>query len=226
MNDKKYFRFIIILFAAWLVFVYGARSFSLIREKSARSFEVEYLWVTDSVTNENIITNPKATRNQIETIELIKSTIDFEGNILDIGSRNAFTVILEEEFDVNIQSTYGDLDLGVQSLDTLYDIIHYNNVIEHQFNPLGTLLDIKYLLTPDGYLILGCPLKPRWITDSNCHFNEFDMRSYELILKRVGFVEVARLHYYHKFSVLGIRPLFGSLYKRQIISILKKPWNS
>jgi SAM-dependent methyltransferase len=81
--------------------------------------------------------------------------------------------------------------------------VHYNNVIEHQFNPLFTLLNIRRVLKNNGYLILGCPLKPKWITTNDCHFHEFDKKAYYEIISRADFKEINSIKFSYVFSVKG-----------------------
>ncbi|HPQ35982.1 MAG TPA: methyltransferase domain-containing protein [Tenuifilaceae bacterium] len=178
-------------------------------------------WADDSTTIRNQKTNYKAFSNQRHTINLINSIGGLKGDILDIGSRNYMTELLEKTFNVRIDSTKGDLDLQLLAPKTKYDFIHYNNVIEHQFNPLFTLLEIKKHLKQDGILILGTPLKPNWITFANCHFHEFNEYQYRKLIRRAGYEEVKRVHFYYQISVKGIRQILGSFYKRQVVSILK-----
>lgn len=178
-------------------------------------------WVSDDITLMNQKHNKKAEINRLKTIDLIDGIGGLRGNVLDIGSRNFFTEILEKKYNVEIDSTDCDLDECLVSPKTNYDFVHYNNVIEHQFNPLFTLLEIKKILNSDGILILGCPLKPKWITSAKCHFHEFDEYAYQELIKRAGFKEVKRIHFYKQFSINGIRGLFGNFFNRQVVVILK-----
>lgn len=170
-------------------------------------------------------TNPKAIRNRMETMKLIDKHGGLSGNVLDIGERNLFTEILESRYNIPIYNTYGDLDTGMRVRDEaygtrLYDWVHYNNVIEHQFSPLFTLLKIKYRMNPWGKLILGCPIKPTWITFSRCHFHEFDQYRFDKLIARAGFTVVDKIHFWHELNGIGVRNLLGSLYTKQAVYIL------
>jgi SAM-dependent methyltransferase len=179
------------------------------------------LWADDSFTVGNQQTNKKAIANQRETIKIIDSIGGLSGSVLDIGSRNHFTAVLEGKYSVTIDSTSGDLDLGLKCPGTAYDFVHYNNVIEHQFNPLLTLLQIRRVLKNSGYLILGTPLKPTIITFATCHFHEFDEYRYRKLIARAGFQEVKRVHFYRQVSVNGLRAAMGSFFNRQVLSLLR-----
>ena len=180
-------------------------------------------WATDDITCQNQKTNKKAIKNQEITFKLIDDIGGLKGKVLDIGDRNVVTSLLEEKYNIKIENTTGDLDekLKLGEKDT-YDFVHYNNVIEHQFNPLLTLIQIKEVLKKDGLLILGTPLKPKWITSAKCHFHEFDEYTYINLINRAGFEEIKRDHFYKQYSIKGIRNILGSFYNRQVVSILKK----
>jgi SAM-dependent methyltransferase len=174
------------------------------------------LWHSDEQTRVNQIKNPYARMVREHVFAMIEKHGGLSGNVLDIGSRNLFTEILEEEYNLNIDSTQGDLDT-CKPTNKAYDWVIYSHVIEHQYNPLKTLLDIK--LKPGGKLVIACPLKPRWITQNRCHFNEFDKRSFDLIRQRAGYTEIDTDRFMRIFSLSGIRPLLGSFHKRSVVSI-------
>jgi SAM-dependent methyltransferase len=172
-------------------------------------------------------TNPKAIRNQQETIKLINTCGGLFGNVLDIGERNLFTEILENLYEVKIFSTYGDLDLHLcikdrSQVNGMFRFVHYNNVIEHQFNPLFTLLKIKQVLKPGGILILGTPIKPNWITPAKCHFHELDQYRFDKLIERAGFKVVDYVKFWYEIRPWSIRGFFGMFYTRQAVYILKK----
>lgn len=180
------------------------------------------IWPDDQITISNQKSNQIAILNQQKTIEIIDKVGGLKGNVLDIGNRNYFTEILESKYNLKIDSTNGDLDIEFNCPNKKYDFVHYNNVIEHQFNPLFTLLKIRDILKDDGYLILGCPLKPKWIATNNCHFHEFDKKAYNEIISRSDYKEVTKISFCYIFSIKGIRPFMASFQKRQIISLLIK----
>jgi SAM-dependent methyltransferase len=171
---------------------------------------------------DNELNNPKAIRNREETINLLlKNRIHLHGKILDIGERNLFTEQLENLYDVKIYNTYGDLDVEFNAPLFKYDFVHYNNVIEHQFNPLFTLLKIREVLKPEGILILGTPVKPTWITFAKCHFHEFDQYRFDKLIQRAGFAVIDKVHFWHDIKLLGIRGILGSFWTKQAIYLLK-----
>ena len=180
------------------------------------------IWPDDSETISNQKANKRAIQNQQKTFEIIDSIGGLSGNVLDIGRYNHFTELLEDRYKIIIDSTSGDLDIDFDYSYYSYDFVHYNNVIEHQYNQLHTLLKIRDILKDSGYLIFGCPLKPKWITTSECHFHEFDTKAYYELLNRADFKEVKQIRFSYVISVKGMRGLIGSFYRRQVVSLLTK----
>lgn len=175
-------------------------------------------------TYKNELVNPKAIRNRIETLKLVNKYTRLSGDVLDIGERNYFTEWLEAQYSLygKIDSTEGDLDECFVSPKSQYDFVHYNNVIEHQFNPLYTLLCIKKVLKPKGILILGTPVKPNWITFSKCHFHEFDNYRINKLFTRAGFEIIDEVHFWRDIRMDGIRGILGSFYYKQAVYLLKQ----
>ena len=80
-------------------------------------------WADDSTTIRNQKTNYKAFSNQRYTINIINSIGGLRGDVLDIGSRNYMTELLEKTFNVQIDSTKGDLDVEFNAPKKQYDFI-------------------------------------------------------------------------------------------------------
>jgi len=177
-------------------------------------------WSEDEITFDTQENYPKSIANQSKTMELIDSIGGLSGAVLDIGGRNIFTEMLEKRYNIRIDSTSGDLDIELSTPRRYYDFVHYNNVIEHQFNPLFTLLEIKKILNPGGILILGTPLKPNWITWANCHYHELDKYRLNKLIARAEYKIIRSVHFYYQISFKGIRPIIGSFYKRLFLALL------
>jgi len=156
------------------------------------------------------------------TINVLRQYVRPYAKILDVGQRNLLTYRIEREFPVYVHSTTGDLDVDMICPSTNYDIIIHSHTIEHLFNPLHNLMQVRNVLASDGKLILGCPLKPHWIGWSSGHFHEFDAYRYGKLIKRAGFKEMLRCRYHRVFRWKGIRPLLSSLHQRYVISVLEK----
>ena len=134
---------------------------------------------------------------------------------LDIGDRTPFTSELESFFGCPFDSTTVDLDVDI--LVGRYDIVTCFEVIEHLFNPLHCLLQIKKVLASDGKLYLSTPrYKPHVIWDPQ-HFHEMSSRSIGGLFDRAGFTilrqkVITNLPWW--FYLTGVRPLLRGLFDR------------
>ena len=165
--------------------------------------------------------NLSAIDNRKETFSLLDKLGGLKGDVLDIAERNYLTELLEQRYNIGIDSTTGDLDIEFICPQKKYDFVYYSHVIEHQFNPLFTLLKIKKILKKNGILILACPVKPHWITWDKGHFHEFDLYRIHKLIERASYkiIEEKQFHYHKGFR--GIRPILGSFYPRLYLAILK-----
>jgi len=170
----------------------------------------------------NEMTSQKAFVNRIETMKLIDKHGGLHGNVLDIGEENYFSYILKEKYPAKIYNTWRDLDTDFNVPLLLYDFVHYNNVIEHQFNPLYTLLCIRKVLKDSGMLILGTPVKPNWITYAKCHFHEMDQYRFDKLILRAGFRVIDCVKFWRDVRFTGIRGILGSFYLKQSVYLLRK----
>lgn len=141
---------------------------------------------------------------------------------LDVGDRSVFTDILERFYDCRFDNTTGDLDTDLLRGD--YDIITCFDVIEHLYNPLHCLLQIKSVLQDDGLLLLSTPLfKPHFLWSEN-QFHEMLYRSLTHLIQRANLKIVRQ----RKITTLpwwryitGFRPLLRGLLDRTIIMELQ-----
>lgn len=137
---------------------------------------------------------------------------------LDIGDRTALTDQLEEFYNIKFDST--NVDLDVESINGKYDIVTSFEVLEHLFNPLFNLLEIKNILNSNGVLYLSTPLnKPRFLK-SPSHFHEMSEDELLNLIERADFKVIRkkkiRVRPYCKYLV-GLRPLLRLKYERVIL---------
>lgn len=131
---------------------------------------------------------------------------------LDIGDRSAFTTELEVFFGCPFDST--DLDLDTGRLNGQYDVVTCLDVIEHLFNPLHCLLQIKEVLAPGGRLYLSTlRYKPHFLWSPH-HFHEMSSRSGRALFDRAGFIilrqiTITTLPWWRYFT--GVRTLLRGL---------------
>lgn len=154
--------------------------------------------------------------------------IDLSGYVLDIGYRNPLTERIEQARGIKIDSTDGDLDETLICPRENYDVVIFNHVIEHLFNPLLCLQNIRKVMKPAAMLIIGTPVKPHFITPSKGHFHEMDEYRFRKLIKRAGFkIRDWKKYYVYKNitwrSFTGIRPFVRIFYKcHSIIELIKK----
>lgn len=106
--------------------------------------------------------------------------------ILDIGGRSPSTEYLEQCFGIKIYNTKGDLDTNdIQCDINEADVVIYSHTIEHQFNPLHTLLWIKERMKKDAKLYILLPSRGKLLWASS-HYHEIDHYRMQMLLERAG----------------------------------------
>jgi hypothetical protein len=160
----------------------------------------------DSVQNE-----PIRMFYHSQFINYIKTSGIIPGKVLDVGDRNPLTRRLEHEFDIHIDSTLGDLDREFYCAKCQYDTIIFNHIIEHLFNPLFCLDNIRKRMHDESILIIGTPIKPGFITTRSGHFHEMDEYRFKKLIARA------------KLKIVHWRPFLSMFYRRHsLITCTKK----
>jgi SAM-dependent methyltransferase len=157
--------------------------------------------------------------------QIIEYIGNLSGRVLDVGERNPLTKRLENHFNLKIDSTMGDLDRmficdksSVKTGNPVYDIVIFSHVIEHLFNPLFCLQNIKKVMHNESILIISTPIKPEFITTGTGHFHEMDEYRFKKLVQRAGFkiIRWEKFHIYNNFTwkrFTGIRPFIRMFYK-------------
>jgi len=158
--------------------------------------------------------NPATKIRWDKTLEFMGRGVNFK-SALDIGDRTGLTEMMEDKYGVKFDNTQGDLDKI--ELKGNYDLVTSFEVLEHLFNPLFNLVQIKNLLNPNGRLILSTPLaKPR-ILWSEEHFHEMSKNSIQALFEVAG-LKVLRKNYFRVYPVTfyfsGVRPLLRLIYDK------------
>lgn len=140
----------------------------------------------------------------------LKFIDELHSKVLDIGSRNPITNLIEEKFGLDIRNTTRDVD--TEPLEGNYNFVLCFEVIEHLMNPLWFLKNVKRILEPNGTLYLSTPInKPKFLWRDD-HFHEFDEARLGHLIEKAGFTIVKQ----EKVSfnqAIGIRPLIRKLAK-------------
>ncbi|MBN2031133.1 methyltransferase domain-containing protein [bacterium] len=145
------------------------------------------------------------------------------GRVLDIGVPNPLGTLLEKYYNLKFDHTETDLDVG--ALSGKYDTIFCLEVIEHLFNPLHCLFQMRKILKNDGTLYITTPkCKPHFLW-SKVHFHEFHMSELinlferaEFILIRMKCMKIRPFWWYFT----GLRPLLRMVFERRYLIELKK----
>jgi hypothetical protein len=136
---------------------------------------------------------------------------------LDIGDRTPMTGMLESHFGCRFGNTSIDLDTG--ALDGSYPVVSAFEVIEHLYNPLHLMLEIRKVLHPDpsSRLFLSTPAwKPSFLQSPE-HFHEMTSRSLASLLSRSGFTVVRSGEFGIRsplFCLRGFRPLMRCFFEK------------
>lgn len=138
---------------------------------------------------------------------------------LDIGDRTPATVLLEAHFGCRFDITSVDLDTEPLGLATRYPVVTAFEVIEHLYNPLHLLLEIRDALdpAPSSRLFLSTPAWKPGFLQSPDHFHEMPKRSLDALLSRAGFEVMRSAEFGIRsplFCLRGVRPLLRCIFEK------------
>ena len=158
-------------------------------------------------------------RNQIrwrKTIEFMKGDYKPSGNrVLDIGDRSVITEQLSNMLQGHIINTCIDLDTEpLTGRD--YDMITCFEVLEHLFNPLWCLVQMREALSDDGIMYISTPrYKPHFLWGD--HFHEMSEQSILALFERAGLRIVRRKTIFimpWRSLLTGFRPWLRLIFDR------------
>jgi hypothetical protein len=162
--------------------------------------------------------------NTIKTIEYFEGKLNSTQRILDIGQLSPLTLSICNHFNIEIDNTYGDLDVNFKIPGDIYDIIIYSHTIEHQFNPLYTLLRIKECMLKKSFLYIFLPCRPHFLRCDG-HYNEINDYQMNLLIKRSGMKIVNKKKFRSqkgwRFYIKGIRPILRLFFEFNIVYEIK-----
>jgi hypothetical protein len=157
-------------------------------------------------------------------MKYFKNLIKNNHKVLDVGQRNLLTEALENEHKIKIDNTDGDLDSNFTIPSQNYDIIIYSHTIEHQFNPLYTMLQLKDALSNEGKLYVLMPERGKLLWTIG-HYHEIDDYRFRLLAKRAEFeiINKRKEKAWRKWTeyLKGIRPLYRLFREFDVIYELK-----
>ena len=128
---------------------------------------------------------------------------------LDLGERTPFTDMLEQHFGCPFENTSVDLD--IDPLAGSFGLVTAFEVLEHLYNPLHALLEVRHLLVgDDARLFVSMPLwKPSYLASPD-HFHEMSRSEALSLFSRAGFAVLRSTEFrirHPLFYLTGVKPL-------------------
>lgn len=154
------------------------------------------------------------------TMEFVRASgIDFStvGSGLDLGDRTPLTAELEALFGCRFGTTAIDLDTG--HLEGNFEVVTAFEVLEHLYNPLHLLLEVRKVLSaaPSSRLFLSTPRFKPLCLQSPDHFHEMSPRALEALMNRAGFRVVRSREFRIRplyFYLTGVKPLMRAIFEK------------
>lgn len=161
-----------------------------------------------------MIFNQPADYNKRRNDQVLKylERFSLEGINLDVGERSHLTNAIEQKFDIKIENTRGNLDYSLHIRYQYYDFILYSFTIEHQFNPLFTLLRLKDRLSIDGKILVIYPSNNCKLIWSKYHYHEIDHYRFQKLVEAAG-LKIERFDKRKPCcKINGIRPILRYIF--------------
>ncbi len=135
---------------------------------------------------------------------------------LDLGDRTPFTASIEQYFGFPFENTTVDLDL--EPLSGSFGVVTAFEVLEHLYNPLYALLEVKRLLaSKEARLFVSMPLwKPPFLASPD-HFHEMTRSEALSLYGRAGFTVLRSSEFrirHPLFYLTGVKPLLRAWYEK------------
>lgn len=147
-----------------------------------------------------------------------------EGLVLDIGEKNPLRDLLAEKSGIPIDNTEGDLDMVMLHDETIYDTVLCLDVLEHLFNPLFLLKNIKRVTHQDSIFYVGLPRRGKLLWAQG-HYHEIDDYRFRLLAERAGYKIVSKYRYKvwrnPFFYLTGIRPFLRLFFEWGVVYTLR-----
>lgn len=145
-----------------------------------------------------------------ETLEFLTKVAPAPASIMDLGVRNPFSEIMENQ-GYQVTNTSGeDLDLNTEAVKTSSaEIVTAFEIFEHLVAPFNVLRDI-----PSNKLVATVPLR-LWFSPAyrsktdkwDRHYQEFEDWQFDWLLEKSGWEIKDRHKWTNPVNKIGIRPL-------------------
>lgn len=155
-----------------------------------------------------------------KTLRFMKQSLPIGKSVLDLGVRNPFSKIMEQEGYLVTNTSGEDLDDNPALVSQpVTDVVTAFEIFEHLVNPLGVLQSIQ-----SKHLFASVPLS-LWFAKAyrhktnpwDRHFHEFEDWQFDWLLEKAGWKIIRREKWTSPAGVLGIRPLFRLITHRYYI---------
>ena len=152
-----------------------------------------------------------------DVVRYLRGKISEGYSMLDVGEESPLTERIRQEFHgIAVSNTSGDLDTIRYVSPRVYKYVLYSHTIEHQFNPLHTLLEIRKVMTSDSVMFIILPRRGKLLWDRG-HYHEIDHYRMGLLLRRAGYsiISYQKIKAWRpwRFYLTGIRPLMRLLFE-------------
>jgi hypothetical protein len=159
------------------------------------------------------------------TLEFLKTHINTEETILDLGVENPFSKIMKVQ-GYSVENTHGeDLDIDISTLtNSEADVVTAFEIFEHLLSPFTVLKAIKA-----NKLVASVPLRlwfaPAYRSKTDMwdrHFHEFEDWQFDWLLEKTGWEIKARQKWTNPVNKIGIRPFLRLFTNRYYIVYAEK----
>ncbi len=154
------------------------------------------------------------------TLRFMQDNLPAPQKVLDLGTRNAFSEMMDK-------NGYEVSNTGMPDLDTEYKVVNDFDVdavtafeiFEHLLAPFNVLREIKA-----DKLFASVPLnlwfaKAYWNdkVEWDCHYHEFEDRQFDWLLKKTGWTIIKKEKHLSPIKSLGIRPILRRFIPRHYL---------
>ena len=152
-----------------------------------------------------------------ETLALLYKFAKPNDKILDLGVKNPFTEIIEQNNFTVFNTSGEDLDYHYHHLKNIdATFVTALEILEHLVNPMEVLKNL-----PGDKLLATIPMR-LWFasayrnkTDSrDVHYHEFEDWQFDMLLEKAGWKIIHRHKWTHPSNKIGIRPLLRKITPR------------
>jgi len=145
-----------------------------------------------------------------ETLALLKQFVKPQDTILDLGVRNPFTEVMEENHYKIINTNGEDLDYQYHHLKNIdATFVTALEILEHLVNPMEVLKHLpgKKLLATVPMRLWFAPAYKSKTDPRDVHYHEFEDWQFDMLLEKAGWKIIYRHRWTHPTHKIGIRPL-------------------